>query len=174
MGQVYSILQKRSLPFPLFRLERGSVQAIDRFKKSGNGVLLASGTLWEGIDIPGDALSLLIIVKLPFAVPDPIGDYERSLCGSMEKYKIRCIIPDMQIRLKQGDGRLIRSEFDTGIVAILDIRASEGWPYFRWVFSALPRRRITSSITEVRNFALEKKPPSYWSGAIEYTNETFI
>jgi len=171
MGQVHAILNKRGLPFPLFRLERGGVQAIDRFKRSGNGVLLASGALWEGIDIPGDALSLLIIVKLPFAVPDPIGDYERSLCGSMEKYKTRCIIPDMQIRLKQGDGRLLRCESDTGIVAILDIRASEGWPYYFWTLAALPRRRITSSVTEVRDFTLAKKDPAYFNSKIDYTKE---
>ncbi len=126
MGQVHAILSRRKLPFPLFRLERGGVHAIERFKKSGNGILLASGALWEGIDIPGDTLSMLIIVKLPFSVPDPIGDYERSLCGSMEKYKARCVVPDMIVKLRQGFGRLIRTESDTGCVAILDSRVALG------------------------------------------------
>jgi ATP-dependent DNA helicase DinG len=164
MGQVHTILSGRGLPFPLFRLERGGISAIERLKKSGDGVLLASGALWEGIDIPGDTLSMLIIVKLPFAVPDPIGDYERSLC--MDIYKARCLIPDMQIRLKQGDGRLIRTEADTGAVAILDIRASERGAYRRWVLEALPERRVTSSITEVKKFIEEKKAPAYFSGGV--------
>jgi len=80
----------------------------------------------------------------------------------MDEYKTRCIIPDMQIRLKQGDGRLIRSERDTGVVAILDIRASEGWPYHRWTLAALPKRRVTSSVAVVEKFILEKKGASYF------------
>ena len=79
MGRVHAALSARNLPFPLMRLERGSSTAIEKFKQSRNGVLFASGALWEGIDIPGDALSLLIIVKLPFQVPDPIGEYEQTL-----------------------------------------------------------------------------------------------
>jgi ATP-dependent DNA helicase DinG len=62
MGRVHALLKARNLPFPLFRLERGGVQAISRFKQSKNGILLASGALWEGIDIPGDTLSLLILL----------------------------------------------------------------------------------------------------------------
>jgi len=79
MGIVYSALKKRGIPFPMFRLDKGGVKEIERFKKSGNGVLFASGALWEGIDIPGDALSMLIMVKLPFPVPNPIGKYEQTL-----------------------------------------------------------------------------------------------
>ena len=161
MGQVHAILKRRNLPFPLFRLERGGTSAIERFKQSGNGILLASGALWEGIDIPGDALSMLIIVKLPFAVPDPIGDYERELCGDMETFKERVVIPDMQVKLKQGDGRLIRSEADTGVCAILDIRAGRG-AYRSHVLAALPKRRVTSDLSEVREFFLDKKPPEYF------------
>jgi ATP-dependent DNA helicase DinG len=143
-------------------LERGGTGAIERFKRSGNGILLASGALWEGIDIPGDALSMLIIVKLPFPVPDPIGDYERSLYGDMETFKRRVVIPDMQIRLKQGDGRLLRVESDTGVVAVLDIRADERGAYRNYVLAALPRRRVTSSIVEVRDFLYDVKPPTYF------------
>jgi len=162
MGQVHALLKKRDLPFPLFRLERGGVRAIEQFKNSGNGILIASGSLWEGIDIPGDALSMLIIVKLPFAVPDPIGDYEREQCGDMALFKQRVIIPDMQVKLKQGDGRAIRTETDTAVCAILDIRAGERKPYRSHVLSALPKCQVTSSIEAVRDFFKEKKPTAYF------------
>ena len=162
MGQVHAILKNRNLPFPLFRLERGSVHAIEQFRKSGNGILLASGALWEGIDIPGDTLSMLIIVKLPFAVPDPIGDYERSLCSDMATYKARAIIPDMLVKLKQGYGRLIRSEYDTGVCAILDSRANRRGAYRQRVLSALPKCNITSNYKAVRDFYLDKKPAAYF------------
>ena len=162
MGQVHAILKKKGLPFPLFRLERGSTNAIEQFKKSGNGILLASGALWEGIDIPGDTLSMLIIVKLPFAVPDPIGDYERELCGDMETYKARAVVPDMLVKLKQGFGRLIRKMGDTGVVAILDSRVNERGAYRRKVLSALPSCPVTSSITKVKTFFYKVKSASYF------------
>jgi ATP-dependent DNA helicase DinG len=77
MELVCEHLAERDLPFPMFRLNKGGIKEIERFKKSGNGVLFAAGALWEGIDIPGDALSMLIIVKLPFAVPDPSANTSR-------------------------------------------------------------------------------------------------
>jgi ATP-dependent DNA helicase DinG len=162
LGQVYAILGRRGLPFPLFRMAKRDTTALERFKQSGGGVLFASGALWEGIDIPGDALSMLIIVKLPFAAPDPIGDYERSLFGSMEAYKNRALIPDMQVKLKQGHGRLIRIETDTGVVAILDCRALPGAAYHRHAMGALPPCRVTSNILEIEPFLREAKPSSYF------------
>ena len=162
MGRVHAMLLSRNLPFPLFRLERGGVNAIERFKKSANGVLLASGALWEGIDIPGDTLSLLVIVKLPFAVPDPIGDYERSLCGSMEVYKAKAIVPDMLVKLKQGFGRLIRTETDTGVVAILDSRANSRGAYRERVLAALPECRVTSNMQEISDFMQARKSPAFF------------
>jgi ATP-dependent DNA helicase DinG len=166
MSQVHSILQRRGLPFPLFRLERGGVHAIERFKRSGNGILLASGALWEGIDIPGDTLSMLIIVKLPFSVPDPIGDYEQSLCGSMDIYKARCVVPDMLVKLKQGFGRLIRTETDSGVVAILDSRVNGRGAYRSRVLAALPTCGVTHSVVEVKDFIRDIK-------SIEYFGEGF-
>ena len=162
MGQVHAILTRRNLPFPLFRLERGGVQAIERFKRSGNGILLASGALWEGIDIPGDTLSMLIIVKMPFAVPDPIGDYERSLCGSMELYKRLCVVPDALVKNKQGFGRAIRTERDTAVIAFLDCRLNERGFYRRRMLDSLPPCRVTSRISVVGNFYTEKKSPEYF------------
>jgi ATP-dependent DNA helicase DinG len=162
MGQVHAILNRRGLPFPLFRLERGGVNAIDRFKRSGNGILLASGAMWEGIDIPGDALSLLVIVKLPFAVPDPIGDYERSLCGGMEKYKALCVVPDMLVKNKQGFGRLLRIESDTGVFAMLDSRVNERGTFRSRFLASLPPCAVTSRISVVSQFIRDKKPRAYF------------
>jgi ATP-dependent DNA helicase DinG len=170
MGQVHSILNKRGLPFPLFRLERGGVHAIERFKRSGNGILLASGALWEGIDIPGDTLSMLIIVKLPFAVPDPISEYELSLYGGdMGRYKNAVIVPDCMIKSKQGYGRCFRIETDTGCVAFLDCRVNERGAFRGRLLSALPACRVTSSIARVKKFYEEKKPITYFKeGRHEY------
>ena len=125
-------------------------------------MLFASGALWEGIDIPGDALSMLIIVKLPFAVPDPIGEYEQTLYKDMFEYKSRVVVPEMLIKLKQGFGRLIRTETDTGVVAILDNRANSRGAYRGRVLAALPECRVVSSVAAVNRFIHEKKPIEYF------------
>jgi ATP-dependent DNA helicase DinG len=162
MGRVYSALSDRKLPFPLMRLERKSSDAIEKFKQSENGVLFASGALWEGIDIPGDSLSMLIIVKLPFQLPDPISEYEQSMYNSLLEYKIRVIIPEMLIKLKQGYGRLLRTETDTGCVAILDSRVNSTGAYRKWLIDALPKSRVTSCINVVKKFFRAVKSASYF------------
>lgn len=163
MDMVFGLLAGRDMGFPLFRLDRGGAGAIDRFRKSGNGVLFASGALWEGIDLPGDILSLLIIAKLPFPVPDPISEYERTLYTNMTEYKNSMIVPEMLMKLKQGFGRLIRTETDTGVVALLDSRLGENGAYCDRALAALPRCRVTSDIGTVEHFFKTKKPPAYFS-----------
>lgn len=163
MDQVFTLLERQSPCFPLFRLDRGGINAIERFRKSRNGVLFASGALWEGIDLPGDVLSLLIIVKLPFAVPDPVSEYEQTLYRSMEKYKNSVLVPEMIIKLKQGFGRLIRRETDTGVVALLDCRVREDGPYRTRVLNALPDCRVTSDLEDVEIFIQSKKGPDYFA-----------
>lgn len=162
MEQVFDLLKKRGIPFPLFKLGRGGTSAIERFRASGNGVLFAAGSMWEGIDLPGDILSMLIIVKLPFAVPDPISDHERTMYSSAERYKNAVIIPEMLVKLMQGFGRLIRSEFDTGVVALLDFRVREGGAYWDRVLKALPDCPVTCCVGNVQQFMLVKKPPAYF------------
>lgn len=163
MDQVFELLKNQSLGFPLFRLDRGGITAIERFRRSGNGVLFASGVLWEGIDLPGDVLSLLIIVKLPFAVPDPVSEYEQTLYRSMEEYKNSVVVPEMIIKLKQGFGRLIRRETDTGIVALLDSRMRRDGPYRTRVLGALPDCHVTSELEDVETFLQSKKEPDYFA-----------
>ena len=162
MDMVWDHLSDRGLPFPMFRLDRGAVNEIERFKRSGNGVLFASGSLWEGIDIPGDILSMLIIPKLPFVAPDPVSEYECSLCDGMDDFKHRFIIPEMFIKLKQGFGRLIRTVEDTGCVAILDSRVNMRGVYRQRVVDALPRCYVTDDMSFVEGFMRVKKAPEYF------------
>ena len=167
MDMVWETIEKRGLPFPLFRLDKGGVREIERFKQSNGGVLFASGALWEGIDIPGDALSLLIIVKLPFAVPDPISKYEQSLYKDMSEYIARVVVPEMLIKLKQGFGRLIRMETDTGVVAILDSRVNSKGAYRARSLAALPNCRVTDSVEDVSIFIKLKKPLEYFKNLLK-------
>jgi ATP-dependent DNA helicase DinG len=167
MGTVYKRLEQRSLPNKLYKLERSTSNAIDRFKKSDNGVLFASGALWEGIDIPGDALSLLIIVKLPFQAPNSVSEYERSLYPDFAAYSQSVLVPDMLVKSKQGVGRLIRTELDTGVIALFDCRAFEGGAYYFPLMNALPPElRVTRSVEDVETHLRLLKPPEYWNSAV--------
>jgi ATP-dependent DNA helicase DinG len=162
MDMVWEQLSKRGLPFPLFRLDKGGVRELERFKQCKGGALFASGALWEGIDIPGDALSMLIIVKLPFQAPDPIGEYEQTLYKDIFEYKSKVVVPEMLIKMKQGFGRLIRTETDTGIVAILDSRVANGGAYHARVLSTLFDIRLTNDIEDIRRFLQSKKSTEYF------------
>lgn len=146
----------------LIAMNRGRNTAIDEFKESQNAVLFATGSMWEGVNIPGDVLSHLIIVKLPFPIPDPISDYEKSLCPDMNEYLKSVLIPKMLIKLRQGVGRLIRSETDTGVISILDVRASDTGRYHLDVLHALPECKRAESINDIRTFLKEKKDKLYF------------
>ena len=129
---------------------------------SGNGVLFASDAAGEGVDIVGDTLSNLIVVKLPFAVPDPISKYEQSIMGGLDNYLKNINTPNMIIKLKQYVGRLIRSEYDTGVVAILDSRVNSTGKYRNIVLESLFDAEVTNNITSVERFIMEKKKPDYF------------
>jgi Rad3-related DNA helicase len=162
MGRVYAELAKRDLPFPMFRLDKGGVKEIERFKQSGNGVLFASGALWEGIDIPGDALSMLTIVKLPFQTPDAISEHEQTQYPNFHAYLNNVLVPEMLIKLKQGFGRLIRTESDSGCVAILDSRVNSHGNYRERLLDVLPGCRVAADIAEVESFIKTMKTPEYF------------
>jgi ATP-dependent DNA helicase DinG len=106
---------------------------------------------------------MLIIVKLPFAVPDPIGEYEQTLYQDMDEYKREVVVPEMLIKLKQGFGRLIRTESDTGVVAILDSRICKNGAYREKVLHALPPCKVTDKIKDVEKFMTSKKNPDYFA-----------
>ena len=161
MSFVHAELSKREVPFLLFCMRKADTGCIEQFRQSGNGVLFATGAMWEGIDLPGDILSLLVIVKLPFAVPDPVSDYEQSQYSSMDEYKKAVVVPEMLVKLRQGFGRLIRSETDNGVVAILDSRVQPDGAYRSDVLNALPSCPITSDISDVKEYIQKKKSSSY-------------
>ena len=161
MRNVYDTLGGR-LTFPVFQAGRGQNRSIQQFRQSGNGVLFAAGSCWEGIDFPGDMVSLLIIAKLPFPIPDPVSDYERRQYPNLRDYINAEIIPEMQKKLRQGFGRAIRTEQDSCVVAILDERAGIGGKYHDAALAALPTCPITEKIEDVQQFIREQKRPDYF------------
>ena len=161
MRNVYDALGGR-LTFPVFQAGRGQNRSIQQFKQSGNGVLFAAGSCWEGVDFPGDMVSLLIIAKLPFPIPDPVSDYERQEYPNLQKYIAAEIIPEMQKKLRQGFGRAIRTEQDSCVVAILDERAGIGGKYHDAALAALPTCPTTEKIEDVQQFIREQKRPDYF------------
>ncbi len=161
MGSVYQILRD-SLPFPMVEVWRHSQEEILRFKTMENAVLFAAGSCWEGVDFPGDMVSSLIIVKLPFAVPDPISEAEKETYDSLESYIQSIIVPDMQKKLRQGFGRAIRTETDTCVVSILDIRAVKGGKYHEDVMCALPPCQMAEELREVQDFIRSRKGVEYY------------
>ena len=148
--------------YPTYQAWRNGGKIIQQFKQSGNGVLFAAGSCWEGIDFPGDMVSLLIIAKLPFPIPDPVSDYERQQYPNLRDYINAEIIPEMQKKLRQGFGRAIRTEQDSCVVAILDERAGIGGKYHDAALAALPSCPTTSKIEDVQQFIREQKRPDYF------------
>ena len=161
MGSVYQILRD-GIPFPMVEVWRHSQEEILRFKTMENAVLFAAGSCWEGVDFPGDMVSSLIIVKLPFAVPDPISEAEKETYESLEDYIQAIIVPDMQKKLRQGFGRAIRTETDTCVVSILDFRAVKGGKYHEDVMCALPPCQMAEELREVHDFIRSRKGVEYY------------
>ncbi len=112
---------------------------LDRFRSAGNAVLVGSTSFWEGIDVPGDALTLVAIDKLPFAPPDdPVLEARLNACRTeggnpFMEYQL----PQAALLLKQGAGRLIRSETDWGVLMVGDGRLVDK-PYGRLLWQGLP------------------------------------
>jgi|GEM_PF-151422 Rad3-related DNA helicases len=139
----------------LFQREGSQQEAIINEFRESKGVLFGTGVFWEGINIEGDDLSQVIIVRLPFPVPsDPIIDYKvKNSNNSFEEV----YLPEMLIRLRQGTGRLIRSETDRGLLSILDSRLSvkNNRDYRDSVINSLPFTNSTESLDTVKNFCNE-------------------
>ena len=161
MAEVKALTDGR-WPYPTFQAWRNGGRVIQQFKESGNGVLFAACSCWEGIDFPGDMVSLLIILKLPFPIPDPVSDYERQKYPALQEYIAVEIIPEMQKKLRQGFGRAIRTEQDSCVVALLDERAAPGEKYHNAALAALPACPTTSKIEDVQQFIRGQKHPDYF------------
>ena len=161
MGAVYQQL-KDGFPFPLLTVWRNSQDIIRQFKEMRNAVLFAAGSCWEGVDFPGDMVSSLILVRLPFPVPDPLSEAEREQYPTLQEYIQTVIIPEMQKKLRQGFGRAIRTETDTCVISVLDYRAAPGGRYHPAILDALPAMPMTQCIQDVEAFIREKKSPGYF------------
>jgi ATP-dependent DNA helicase DinG len=146
--------EARQLPWPLLvQGELGRTELLSRFRAAGNAVLIGSQSFWEGVDVRGDALSVVIIDKLPFAPPDDpvlaarIADMEkRGLNGFMHHQ-----LPEAIISLKQGAGRLIRDERDRGVLMICDPRLISK-PYGRRIWQSLPPFARSRELATVQAF----------------------
>ena len=141
-------------PYPLFvQGDAPREQLLRAFRASGSGVLLGTASFWEGVDVKGSALRLVVIEKLPFASPDDpivrahIERIQQTGGNAFRDYQL----PQAALALKQGVGRLIRSEEDFGAVAICDRRIVEK-SYGRALRAALPPMSVTRDASEVRRF----------------------
>ena len=165
MSAVKERLPNYGLRYPLFTMGRSAIHTTEQFKASPGSMLLAAGAAWEGFDFPGDCVSLLIIPRLPFAVPDALKEKERENHTTLRLFIRAVVVPEMQIKLKQGFGRAIRTETDTCVVAILDERAAKGKRYSKDVLAALPEMPVTGSLGDVARFIRQVKGPDYFREA---------
>jgi ATP-dependent DNA helicase DinG len=145
----FSVLKQGELP---------RAELVRRFRQSGNGVLFGTRSFWEGVDVSGEALSLVIIDKLPFVPPDdPVFDARKEYVNRQHPdergwaWWDRLAVPLVTITLKQGFGRLIRGRTDRGVVALLDGRLTTK-RYGRRILASLPPAPTTRSLDEVREF----------------------
>jgi ATP-dependent DNA helicase DinG len=150
LHEVHALLHER-LNFPLrMQGDLPRTALLDWFRSTRNAVLFATGTFWEGIDVVGDALSCVVIDRLPFPSPgEPlvaarIAALEARGHSGFEEY----MIPSAIVRLKQGFGRLIRSTTDRGVVALLDGRAAS-MGYGATILAALPPAKRIDDLAEL-------------------------
>ncbi|MBI0328283.1 ATP-dependent DNA helicase [Burkholderia plantarii] len=128
-------------------------ELLDRFRAYGNAILVGSQSFWEGVDVRGDALSLVVIDKLPFAPPDdPVlaARLDALTKKGLSPFAVHQL-PQAVITLKQGAGRLIRAETDRGVLMICDTRLVDK-PYGRRIWQSLPPFKRTREIEVVREF----------------------
>jgi len=136
--------------------DRPKSMLLSQFRAAKHGVLVATMSFWEGVDVPGAALRLVVLDKIPFAVPsDPV---VAARCEAVERQGLNAFykysVPAAAITLKQGFGRLLRNETDAGLVALLDRRAITK-AYGRALLESLPPARRLRTMAEARAFWLQ-------------------
>ncbi|MCL2345854.1 MAG: ATP-dependent DNA helicase [Desulfobulbus sp.] len=162
MRRTHELLQERlaeaGVDMPLLlQGEGGKNELLRRFRHLGNAILVGSQSFWEGVDVRGEALSLVVIDKIPFAPPDDpvlaarIEQMQRQGRNAFMEYQL----PRAVINVKQGAGRLIRDEQDRGVLMICDPRLLSK-PYGRRVWQSLPPMKRTKELAEVLNFFAER------------------
>ena len=153
-GLLQQAFEQSAIDYPiLMQGEQSRTELLERFRQLGNAVLLGSQSFWEGVDVKGEALSLVVIDKLPFAPPDDpvlaarISHINQSGGNAFMEYQL----PHAVITLKQGAGRLIRDEADRGVLMICDPRLLSK-PYGRRIWQSLPPMRRSRELAEVQRF----------------------
>ena len=161
LSLVHDLLKERLQEYDTICMTRSNKNAITDFKKSENGILFASGSMWEGVDCVGDCLSSVIIVRLPFPMRSALMEERKETCESVGAFVDRYCTPNMLIKLRQGVGRLIRSEGDTGVVSILDPRATSK-SYAAKVSQALRKYPQVDTVDEIDTFMRSVKNNEYY------------
>jgi ATP-dependent DNA helicase DinG len=145
---------RRLVPYEvLVQGEAPRERLLERFRDEVASVLVATSTFWQGIDVPGESLSLLVIDKLPFSAPgDPLVEARCERIAALGGDWFReYTLPAAVLQLRQGFGRLIRSHADSGVIAILDPRLRSS-PYGRAFLESLPSCPVTSERADVVAF----------------------
>jgi len=161
LQRVYEYTKDKLEGFELICMNRGNKTAITDFKKSKNGVIFASGPMWEGIDCVGDCLSSVIIVRLPFPIRSTLLNEKKAAKENVQEFIQEYAVPEMIIKLRQGIGRLVRSENDTGLISILDSRATDCY-YSDVIRKTLAKYPRVKSIDEITDFFKSVKTESYF------------
>jgi len=160
LNAAYDQLIQSDLPYPILRQgEMPNARLVQAFKDEKNAVLLGTQSFWEGVDVPGADLRLVVIDRLPFSVPDSPLHKARvdEITQAGGDWFGDFALPQAQLKLKQGFGRLIRTASDRGVVAILDtrlVRKSYGERFLRF----LPPARRAFDLQEVEAFFNEARP----------------
>lgn len=161
LNAVYLALRDRLIDYNVIRMNSGDKTAIHDFQNAKNGVLFASGSMWEGVDCAGDCLSSVIIVRLPFPRRSIQMQRKKEQCDNHREFIDNHCVPSMIIKLRQGVGRLIRTETDTGVVSILDPRANHTG-YHKAIVTALRKYPIVQSVDDIEQFIRSTKKPEYF------------
>jgi ATP-dependent DNA helicase DinG len=158
MNQIFELVRSQ-VRFPMLLQGTAPRMALlERFRNTPGAVLFATSSFWQGVDVPGEQLSCVIIDRLPFAVPtDPIvAARVRMLTEDGRNAFAEYQIPEAVLALKQGFGRLIRTRTDRGVLAILDNRIQR-MQYGKIFIESLPEYSLTRDIAEVQRFMMAPK-----------------